>query len=46
VRGKKEGPGRFVFNDGAIYDGDFKDDNMEGNGEYVWADGSKFKGQW
>jgi len=28
--GKKEGKGKFVWSDGAVYDGDFLNNNIEG----------------
>ena len=32
--GKKDGKGRFEWNDGAWYEGDFLNNNIEGFGEY------------
>ena len=34
-----------VFNDCAIYIGEFKDGQMHGKGEFSWPSGIKYKGQ-
>ena len=31
VNGKKDGKGKFKWSDGATYEGDFRDNNIEGN---------------
>ena len=52
MNGKKDGKGKFKWSDGATYEGDFKDNNIEGIffnniigfGEYIWADNRRYKG--
>ena len=29
-----------------MYEGDYINDNFEGNGKYIWEDGSHYIGQW
>ena len=42
--GKKHGTGRYVYADGAVYDGDFKDGEMDGTCVFTLADGTKYAG--
>lgn len=37
--GKKHGRGILIFEDGAYYDGDFKDDRMTGKGILYYREG-------
>ena len=39
------GYGTMNFEDG-IYEGNFKDNDIEGHGVYKWKDGKKYEGQW
>tara|TARA_B110000305_G_C19452521_1_gene648821 strand:- start:240 stop:2258 length:2019 start_codon:yes stop_codon:yes gene_type:complete len=39
-----EGGGYLEYKDGSTYDGEFKDDNREGSGVFIFADGGKFVG--
>jgi hypothetical protein len=32
--------------DGGKYEGEFKDDKMNGNGVFYWADGGKYEGEY
>ena len=34
---KREGCGKYTFANGAVYEGEFKADNMEGRGKYTFA---------
>ena len=36
----------FKWNDGRVYDGEFKNDKREGMGEHKWPDGRIYKGNW
>ena len=38
--------GILEFDNGDIYEGEVKDDKMEGQGIYTWSDGSKYAGEW
>ena len=38
VNGKKNGPGKFEWSNGSVYEGQLKDNNLHGNGLYIWAD--------
>jgi hypothetical protein len=38
--------GLFTWKDGSSYDGDFKDNMIEGYGVYIWDDGRKYRGEW
>lgn len=49
--GKKNGFGKLTFNDGAIYEGNqnpysgnFIDNEIEGEGSYIWPDGRVYQG--
>jgi hypothetical protein len=34
------------MNDGAVYEGDFVNNQYHGQGQYTWPDGSYYQGQW
>lgn len=36
MKGMKDGRGRFLWADGSRYEGEFVDNNIEGQGTYVW----------
>lgn len=40
------GEGRYVWGDGRIYIGSYKNDKKHGFGRYNWADGRKYIGFW
>ena len=42
--GVKHGRGRLEFADGGYYEGPFVDDEIQGEGERVWADGRSYAG--
>lgn len=33
-----------MWTDGAIYEGEFKNNNIEGIGTYTWGDGRRYHG--
>ncbi len=35
-----------IHSDGEVYEGQFRDDKMHYNGLYLFADGSKYEGEW
>ena len=39
------GYGTYIWADGAIYVGEFKDNKRHGLGTYIWADGTKYVGE-
>ena len=49
VNGKREGKGKFYYNNdedymGKVYDGEWKNDMREGRGIETWPDGERFEG--
>jgi len=40
------GKGKYIWNDGREYDGEWKDSNMDGFGVYIWQDGRKYIGNY
>eukprot|EP00961_Rhodomonas_salina_P290220 3921795-Rhodomonas_salina.3 len=40
------GRGRYSFYTGEMYDGEWRNNKMEGAGEYTYGDGSRFKGEY
>lgn len=43
----RSGRGKFIWKDGAgVYEGDFLDDQMHGEGRLKWASGAEYSGQW
>lgn len=43
---KLHGRGRYTWEDGRSYEGQYVDDKKEGFGIYVWPDGRKYEGWW
>ena len=41
-----EGMGIYIWNDGRVYSGQYKDDKKHGFGVYTWADGRCYEGFW
>merc|ERR1712107_885863 len=44
--GYRHGKGQFCWADGSIYDGDFVENDIDGDGHYTWSNNCEFKGQW
>jgi hypothetical protein len=44
--GEMEGRGKYVFADGAVYEGEFKADQKEGRGIFRYANGNVYEGEW
>mgnify|MGYP000904812447 CR=1 FL=1 len=42
----KCGKGKFYWNDGTFYEGEFEKNNINGYGVIKWADGSSYQGDW
>ena len=42
----KDGKGKFIWSKNEFYEGEFKENKIEGYGVYHWEDGSKYKGEW
>ena len=40
------GKGKLIYEDGNVYDGEFKDDMRCGHGDFTWADGKRYIGPW
>jgi hypothetical protein len=40
------GEGKYIWGDGRIYIGSYKNDKKHGFGKYMWADGRKYIGFW
>lgn len=40
------GLGMYIYNDGTIYSGQYKEDKKHGFGIYNWPDGRRYKGWW
>jgi hypothetical protein len=45
VYGKRHGKGKFVYENGDVYIGDFRNDCITGKGVYLWANGEKYIGR-
>ena len=41
-----EGMGIYIWNDGRMYQGQYKDDKKHGFGVYTWADRRSYEGYW
>ena len=44
--GKKNGMGKYRFQDGRVYDGEWKDGRQNGKGKIIHADGTVVAGEW
>ena len=44
--GKAHGNGRYTFDNGDVYEGDWVDDIMVGKGKFISADGNVYEGDW
>lgn len=44
INGKKQGNGKYVWNNGAIYDGEFSDNNINGKGKLTIPDKGTYEG--
>ena len=42
----KHGHGKYVWNDGSMYEGQWCENKINGSGIYVWPDGRKYMGEW
>jgi hypothetical protein len=42
--GKRSGFGKYVWKDGMVYEGEWKDNEQHGQGKQIYADGSKYEG--
>ena len=42
----KHGKGKYKWDSGDVYDGNWVDGNMTGIGTYVWSNGNKYEGDW
>ena len=40
------GYGKYLWNDGKCYEGQYQDDKKHGFGIYTWPDGRVYKGYW
>lgn len=40
------GKGKYTYNTGDIYEGEFKEDMLHGKGTYTWSDGMSYTGDW
>ena len=40
----KEGSGIYTYSDGAIYEGDYKDNSKSGKGKFTYVDKSVYEG--
>ena len=40
------GKGIYLFNDGDIYNGHWKDNKKHGKGVLTWPDGARYEGGW
>ncbi len=38
--------GRYQWNDGSVYDGEWQDNKICGFGVYTWTDGRRYEGSW
>jgi hypothetical protein len=46
VDGKKEGKGKMVYQNGGIYEGEWKNDKRDGFGKMIYKTGSSYEGGW
>ena len=40
------GNGKLTFNDGKVYEGEFKNNNREGYGKFIFNGGRSYEGMW
>ena len=40
------GQGKFTWDDGRIYEGEYVDDKKHGHGKFIWPDGKIYDGSW
>ena len=40
----KNGKGKLQFTDGSIYEGEYVNNEISGNGKYLWPDGKQYEG--
>ena len=40
------GIGKYWWDDGRYYEGEYKNDKKYGKGKFVWSDGRIYEGQW
>ena len=40
------GKGQLTFNDGKVYEGEFKNNNREGYGKFIFNGGRSYEGMW
>ena len=45
-RGAGVGRGKYVYDDGDVHEGEFKDGQLHGHGKQVCSDGDVYEGQW
>lgn len=38
--------GVYKLNDGSVYEGEFKNDKIEGYGKFIWSDNKTYEGEW
>lgn len=46
MEGRKNGVGKYLWADGACYEGEWADNEIAGYGHYEWSDGRKYLGHW
>ena len=46
VNGKKDGKGKFIWQNGTIFEGIWKNDKREGKGVIIYNGGDKYDGEW
>ena len=44
--GKKHGKGIYRWNDGSVYEGDYRNDQRHGMGRFMWANGESYTGEY
>ena len=42
----KHGHGKYIWNDGSMYEGMWFENKINGRGIYIWPDGRKYDGEW
>jgi hypothetical protein len=42
----REGYGKYIWASGSIYEGEYKDDEINGKGKLIWARGDTYEGEW